>query len=112
MRLLSTVLFWASFGILFYAYIGYPFLLYVLVSIRKVARFQGSEPTNDSLPDITFIVAAYNEQTVIEKKIQNSLSLIYPSEKLRMIFVTDGSQDNTVELVSRYPEIKLLHEGE
>lgn len=112
MRLLSIVLFWASLGILFYAYIGYPILLYILVKIRKVSTSQVSELPNDTLPDITFIVAAYNEQAVIEKKIQNSLSLIYPSEKLRMIFVTDGSQDKTVELVSRYPAIKLLHEAE
>ena len=114
MMLFCLFLFWVCFGILFYAYIGYPILLYMLIRFKKIfsQTVSNTDTINDPLPDITFIVAAYNEQTVIEKKIQNSFSLIYPSEKLKMIFVTDGSRDGTVDLVARYPEIKLLHEDE
>ena len=114
MRLFCLVLFWACLAILFYTYIGYPILLYLLVRLKRV--FVSSRPVPESaevfMPEITFIVAAYNEEKVIEKKIQNCFSLIYPSDKLKFIFVTDGSRDKTTELVSAYPGIKLLHQEE
>ena len=61
-------------------------------------------------PTISFIVAAYNEQDIIEKKIENSLQQEYPLSKIQFIFITDGSTDETPAIITRYPQIKLLHE--
>ncbi len=60
-------------------------------------------------PTITVIVAAYNEAYIIEEKIQNTLALNYPAEQLRIIFITDGSTDETPAIISRYPEVELMH---
>ncbi len=60
-------------------------------------------------PEVTLVVAAYNEADFIEKKIENSLSLDYPRGKLHWIFITDGSNDKTPELIRRHSGIQLLH---
>ena len=69
-------------------------------------------PDYSNLPSLTVIVAAYNEQDFIEQKIQNTLSLDYPKDKIEYIFVTDGSSDDTPNIVAKHPEIKLLHSPE
>ena len=68
-----------------------------------------SNVAGSSTPTVTLIVAAYNEAGCIEEKIMNSLSLEYPTNKLAFIFVTDGSTDETPIIISRYPQIQLLH---
>ncbi|HWY36649.1 MAG TPA: glycosyltransferase, partial [Nitrosopumilaceae archaeon] len=104
-------LFFISFLILLYSYIGYGILLYLLVKIKRLfskKTSSGSDPFFE--PEITLIVAAYNEEDIIEQKIKNSLDLDYPSDKLRLIFVTDGSIDATPWIISKYNQIKLLHQ--
>jgi biofilm PGA synthesis N-glycosyltransferase PgaC len=104
-------LFFVSFLILLYSYIGYGILLYLLVKIKRLfskKTFSESDPHYE--PEITLIVAAYNEEDIIEQKINNSLDLDYPSDKLRLIFVTDGSVDATPGIISKYNQIKLLHQ--
>ncbi|WP_308378761.1 glycosyltransferase family 2 protein [Parapedobacter tibetensis] len=64
------------------------------------------------LPSCTIIIAAYNEESVIEQKIANTLALEYPGAELNYCVVTDGSTDKTVELAGRYPQITLLHAPE
>jgi cellulose synthase/poly-beta-1,6-N-acetylglucosamine synthase-like glycosyltransferase len=63
-------------------------------------------------PSVTLIVAAYNEYAFIDQKIQNTLALDYPEQKLEIIFITDGSSDGTEKVVQNYPRITLLHEYE
>lgn len=55
------------------------------------------------LPEVTFVVCAYNEAAYITDKIANSIALEYPSDKILFCFVTDGSDDATPELVRTYP---------
>ena len=105
-----VVIFWACLLVVFYTYIGYGIFLYFLVKLRQVIKGRRLLSADlDNLPSLTVIVAAYNEETMIEKKIQNTLSLIYPAGKCFYIFITDGSDDNTPGIVSRYPQIKLMH---
>ena len=52
-------------------------------------------------PEVTLFIAAYNEKDVIAEKMQNSLELEYPREKLHIMWVTDGSDDGTPELLGR-----------
>ncbi|MEO0331876.1 MAG: glycosyltransferase family 2 protein, partial [Bacteroidota bacterium] len=63
-------------------------------------------------PETTIVIAAYNEADFIEEKIQNTLQLDYPSDKLQVVIVTDGSTDATPDIVRQYSEVKLLHQPE
>ncbi|MFC0771489.1 glycosyltransferase family 2 protein [Terrimonas alba] len=106
-----TLIFWSCLIIIFYTYIGYGVLLYALVRFRRVIKGNRLIPDDaGNLPSMTVIVAAYNEEAIIEKKILNTISLAYPAGKCFYIFVTDGSDDNTASIISRYPQIKLLHD--
>ena len=105
------VFFWISLFIIFYAFIGYGIVLFFMVKLRQILcgkRSIGKEIISD-LPTCTVIVAAYNEEDFIEQKIQNTLALNYPEDKITFLFVTDGSTDKTPEIVSQYPQIKLMH---
>ncbi len=106
-----TVIFWISFAIVLYTYLGYGILLYLLVKLRRLIKGRRVPPVDYDLPTMTVIVAAYNEEAIIEKKIENTLSLHYPAGKCAYIFVTDGSDDNTAAIVSRYPQISLMHDN-
>lgn len=103
------VTFWISLFIIFYAFIGYGLLLFVLIKIKRAVSGKPVLPEAVNLPTCTLIVAAYNEEAFIEQKIQNTLELIYPDNKLKFIFVTDGSTDSTAAIISKYPQIKHLH---
>src|SRR5690349_15271319 len=105
------IVFWVCLGLVFYSYAGYGVLLLVLVSIKKlfIGKKKGTAASS-SLPPVAIIVAAYNEEDFIRLKIGNTLQLDYPQELLELIFVTDGSTDNTPSIISEYPGIHLLHQ--
>lgn len=108
-----NVLFWVSLLVIVYTYIGYPLLLFSLVTIKK--KISPQPPRyfeNNELPEITLIVACYNEGDILKKKIENTLQLDYPLNKLTLYYVTDGSTDNSCDIILQYPEIKLFHENE
>jgi biofilm PGA synthesis N-glycosyltransferase PgaC len=106
-------IFWVSFFIVFYSYLGYGALLFLLVAVKRIFKKtrNASSSENRFEPDITLIVSAFNEEGFIEKKIENTFKLCYPREKLKIIFITDGSTDKTPEIVGRFHEIQLLHEA-
>jgi cellulose synthase/poly-beta-1,6-N-acetylglucosamine synthase-like glycosyltransferase len=104
------IAFWTCIILVFYTFFGYGILLYLLVRLKRIfKRNQRPQYAFADLPSCTLIVAAYNEADYIVEKIQNTLKLNYPAGKLELIFVTDGSTDGTPELVSAYPQIRLLH---
>jgi cellulose synthase/poly-beta-1,6-N-acetylglucosamine synthase-like glycosyltransferase len=104
--------FWISIFIIVYTFLGYGILLYLTVRIRRLLKGRRSIPNSsfDQLPTCTLVVAAFNEEGFITEKIANTLALNYPKNKLKLLFVTDGSSDRTPEIISRYPEITLLHQ--
>ena len=61
---------------------------------------------------VTLIVTACDEEQVLDQKIKNTLAINYPADKLKIIFVTDGSSDGSMQLISQYPSITLLHQQE
>lgn len=107
------IIFWISLFIVFYTFIGYGILLFIIIKIKRLfkkpAQFIYSE---NSLPSVTVVIAAYNEENIIEEKIKNTLALKYPKNKIDYLFVTDGSDDNTPAIVAQYSEIKLMHSSE
>ena len=105
--------FWISLFLIFYTFFGYGLLLFVLVKLKRLfSPGKRKQYAFDDLPSCTLIVAAFNEQEYMEEKIANTLALRYPTAKLEFIFVTDGSSDQTPDIVSRFPQIKLLHQPE
>lgn len=106
------IIFWLSFAVIFYSYIGYGALLIVLVSIKKAFKKSDKNKSADYFPQAALVVAAYNEKDFIREKIMNSLELDYPSDRLELIFITDGSSDETPDIIREYPQIKLLHQPE
>lgn len=107
-------LFWFSLFILFYTYLGYGILTFIIVHIKRIFISPKNHlfGSDDDLPTVTLLVAAYNEEDCIDSKIRNSLNLDYPKDKLSFLFVTDGSTDRTREIISNYPEITILHQDQ
>ena len=91
-----------------YVYIGYPLLLMLLDKLLKGKPLQIADFT----PTVSFIVSCYNEVDVIEQKIKNSLEFDYPQHLLELIFVSDGSDDGTDDLIKQYTNdsIKLIRQ--
>ena len=101
-------IFFVSFFILFYSYFGYGIMLFVIVKLKSL--FKKSKSFDKTYePEITLVVPCYNEAYIIEQKISNSLDLEYPKSKLNLVFVTDGSTDSSMELLSRYPSVTTFH---
>lgn len=105
-----VIFFWICIFIIFYTYIGYGLLLFILLKIKSVFFPKKQVPLQIFTPSVTIIVAAYNEAYCIEEKIQNTLALTYPADKINYIFITDGSTDNTPQIVSKYSAIKGMHQ--
>jgi biofilm PGA synthesis N-glycosyltransferase PgaC len=104
------LLFWISLFIVFYTFLGYGIILYFLIRIRRMVKGRRVYPSLDQdFPTLTLVVAAYNEESLMEVKIQNTLKLNYPGEKLNLLFVTDGSTDRTPDVIAQYPQIQLMH---
>ncbi|MEP6613635.1 MAG: glycosyltransferase family 2 protein [Mucilaginibacter sp.] len=106
------IIFWLSFFIVFYTFAGYGIFLYFLIKTKRALKGRPVIPAvdNDTLPDCTLVVAAYNEESYMEAKITNCLALNYPAGKLKLLFVTDGSSDKTPDIISKYPQVQLLHQ--
>jgi biofilm PGA synthesis N-glycosyltransferase PgaC len=92
------IVFWTSLGMLVYVYFGFPACIWLLTRQRRLSP----PPKSADLPSITLIVAALNEEAVLEHKLENCLALDYPRDKLKFVFVSDGSTDRTNEILSRW----------
>jgi cellulose synthase/poly-beta-1,6-N-acetylglucosamine synthase-like glycosyltransferase len=105
---LLTFLFWACAALLFYVFVGYPVLMAVLALL--MGRRTRPEPNHSELPSISVLIAAYNEEKSIGRKIDQTLALDYPADKLQIVVVSDGSSDRTCSIVRSFndPRVQLL----
>lgn len=95
--ILVELIFLSSLGLLFYIYFGYPLMLMLIGilapwPVRKGSRF----------PSASVVIAAYNEEEIIERKLRNTLELTYPRNRLEIVIASDGSTDRTVSIARRY----------
>ena len=109
------ILFWAMLLIVFYTYLGYGILLYIIIRLKRL--FKGKPlkavlPSDEELPTMTLMICAYNEEDVVAEKMANTLALDYPHDKFRIMWVTDGSNDCTNELLQAYPEVDIVFSPE
>ncbi|MGJ3234275.1 glycosyltransferase family 2 protein [Marivirga sp.] len=106
-------IFWAGIGLITYTYLGYPILLFFLVRIKRLFASKDRDFfSEDELPEVSLIIACYNEGEILREKISNTLRLKYPSEKLNICFVTDGTSDGSEKIVNEYKELQLFHSEE
>lgn len=109
---LLAVLFWIFLFVVFYTYIGYGLLLYGAVKLREALCPRSVPADPDPWPEVTLLIAAYNEQEVVDEKMRNSLSQEYPADRLRIVWVTDGSNDATNERLAAWPAAQVLFRPE
>jgi poly-beta-1,6-N-acetyl-D-glucosamine synthase len=109
MTSLLLALFLIGLTIIAYTYLGYGLVIFLLSKIRGRKKSPLNQP-DSLLPEVTILIAAYNEEQFIEEKIKNTLSLDYPADKLSVFFVTDGSTDSTPDIIKKFHAVKLFHE--
>jgi cellulose synthase/poly-beta-1,6-N-acetylglucosamine synthase-like glycosyltransferase len=105
------IVFWVAVGLLVYAHVGYPLLLWALSSLRSESP---SAVTPDPLPSVSLVIAAHDEEPVIERRVGDALALQYPRDRLEVIVASDGSSDRTAELARSAGAdlvLELAHEG-
>ena len=96
---MPEIVFWLTIGLIFYTYFGYPILTLVLsLLINNPVNKQDIELT------VTFLITAYNEEKDIRKKIEDTLNLDYPKDKLEIIVASDASSDKTDEIVKEFSD--------
>ena len=100
--MVAKIIFYASFVMILYVYLGYPLLIAVIGSVRNRSIKKGAFE-----PEVTILISAYNEEENIEKTLKNKLLLDYPKGKLEVIVISDGSTDNTDMIVKSFKAEKV-----
>ncbi len=93
----TLIIFWGTLAIVGYSLVVYPVLMWL--ASRRRAAAPRAEP---EWPPVSLIVAAYNEESVIREKIENSLQLDYPADRLEVIIASGGSTDRTLAIAREY----------
>lgn len=105
-----TFMFWFSLLALFYAFIGYPLIIWLAAALwgRKALKDQNHTPT------VSVLLSVYNEEQVIRQKIENFLQLDYPEESIELLVISDGCSDKTEEIVRSFAldRVRLLVQKE
>jgi len=104
----AKTLFWGALGGLAWTHVGYPLAAGALARVRerRVAKDGSAEPT------VAVVVAAHNEEAVMERRLANLLALDYPGDRVEIVVASDASTDRMNELVeavaAREPRVRLL----
>lgn len=93
---MALLLFWFSFTLLAYVYVGYPLLVTIAGRLRVRSVQQ-----RDIAPRVSILISAYNEARHIEATVRNKIELDYPASSLEVIVISDGSTDGTDAIVQR-----------
>lgn len=103
------IIFFTLLFIVFYTYIGYAIVLWCMVQIKKLFGRKKERIPFEEWPEVTLFITAYNEENVVKEKMKNCSELNYPKDKLKIIWVTDGTTDRTNEMLAAYPEVKVYY---
>lgn len=107
------IAFWICLILVFYTYIGYGMLLWVLVNIKRLIYGKQKKrelPPDNELPEVTLMICAYNEQDIVDFKMENTRQIKYP--KLKVVWVTDGSNDHTNDYLAKYHDVEVIYSPE
>ena len=99
-----------------YTYVGYGAILYIILRIKRLFMRRELTPilplNEELLPNVTLMICAYNEASIIKEKMENIRQLKYPKEKLCVMWVTDGSNDESNDILKTYDDITLVFSPE
>jgi cellulose synthase/poly-beta-1,6-N-acetylglucosamine synthase-like glycosyltransferase len=111
-HIILSSIFWLFLAVIFYAYVGYGIILFCLnkIGLGYEKNIVGGQL--EDWPEVSLVIAAYNEESCIRAKIENSLELDYPSSKVHIFVVSDGSNDKTNSIVSAFQSVNLLYKSE
>lgn len=105
--------------LIIYSYVGYVLLLILLVRIKKILFDRKNILRTAVYPEVTLVIPAYNELAWIDRKMQNTFQIDYPKDKLKIIWITDGSDDGSEEYIQKKYidtqqeyDIKVYHQPE
>jgi Glycosyl transferase family 2 len=103
------IVFWISVAVVVYAYIGYPIVLSLVALVRRRGVAKA-----DVTPTVTFIITVHNEAGRIREKLENTLAQHYPADRLEIIVASDGSTDQTDQIVAGYASlgVRLIRAAE
>jgi cellulose synthase/poly-beta-1,6-N-acetylglucosamine synthase-like glycosyltransferase len=105
---LWSIVLWSCLSLVLFAYVGYPVLIWLLAKLFGRAIRPDSEDEY-SLPTVSILIAAHNEESFISQRIENALALEYPSHLMEVVVASDGSTDRTNELVRQFGDtVRLL----
>lgn len=111
--MILKILFWIFIGLVLYTYLGYFLIITIIRSIKILVQSKDLKSESERPePEITLLIAAYNEKDFVDQKIKNTLELDYPEEKIKQIWITDGSDDGTPELVKSHKGVTVHHRTE
>jgi cellulose synthase/poly-beta-1,6-N-acetylglucosamine synthase-like glycosyltransferase len=101
--ILAKILFWASLAGLVWTHVAYPAFAaaFARLAPRRIRKA-------DIEPEIALIIAAYNEESVIARRLENLLALDYPKDKLQIVVSSDASSDQTEQIAARYPGVRVI----
>lgn len=105
LHLALTIAFWGSLALILYTYAGYPLLVAAMGAcfpkVRRDLQYQ---------PGVSVLIAAYNEEDSIARKVSQTLALDYPPDKLEVVVVSDGSTDRTNEIMNAFvhPQVRFF----
>lgn len=94
------VIFWICVGAMFHSYVGYPVILYLIVLLKGKKKFK-TYSESDALPRISILMAAYNEEAVLERKIRSIFETGYPLNQLEVLVGSDNSSDQTNTILEK-----------
>ncbi len=109
----TKVIFWICLALVFYTYLGYGILLWGLIRLKRLFKGRPEKaqlPPEAELPEVTLMICAYNEQDIVDIKMENTHQITYP--KLHVVWVTDGSNDATNDYLAKYPDIQVIFSPE
>jgi biofilm PGA synthesis N-glycosyltransferase PgaC len=99
-------LFWISLAVVLYTYAGYALVVGLWA---RLTRRHAQLPPNTFEPPVTLVVPAYNESDILAAKVRNCQALDYPADKLHLLFITDGSNDDSGQVLAAFPAVQHLH---
>ena len=107
------VIFWICLFLVFYTYLGYGILLWILTRLKRILKGKPQKtqlPPDEELPEVTLMICAYNEQDIVDVKMENTHQISYP--RLHVVWVTDGSNDATNDFLAKYPDVQVIYSPE
>lgn len=96
-----AAIFWICLALTVYTYAGYALILWALSRLAGTRR-EPADSSDADLPSVSLLIAAYNEEAVIEERVRNALAMDYPRDRFEIVIASDGSSDSTADIVRRF----------